>query len=443
MQRLLIITTTSDRSKCYQLERSLKLHGYNYHIIEHTWDGFLGKLHHTYQYLRTLKGYTHFLYTDAWDTIAMRPDVMVPDGVLISAERACYPYPEWAAKYPASDSPWRYVNGGGWCGEISAFIKMYESKPPTDEMNDQVWLTERFLAGWGSLDYQCEVFQTLGFCPESDFRTPIVTGYKESDIAFFFNNITDSHPAFIHGNGHTPMTHIYALLPTAMNTLNEAASQWQDTPEAHKRMHDEMVRLVNDTMELKEYRDWIEAKIFGFGERSFLWMWKLILQELPPDAKLLEIGVFRGQVLGLWRMLAPDADIAGITPLDSSDGHWESDYAADIKYLHETFKLPQPRIVKGLSTDDFVKEQIGMYDVIYIDGGHTYEVARHDVYYFSSHVKLGGYLVIDDCANRYRLPDGMFKGIEPVSRAVDELLPNGYYKEVLSVVHNRIFKRIK
>jgi hypothetical protein len=433
--KLLIITTTSDRTKCYQLERSLKLHGYDYHIIEHTWDGFLGKLHYSYQFLKALRGYTHFLYTDAWDTVAMRADVQVPDGILISAERACYPYPEWAERYPASDSPWKYVNGGGWCGEIAAFLRMYESKPPTDEMNDQVWLTERFLAGWGKLDYECMIFQTLGFCPVSDFiHSP------------FTNTVTGSHPAFIHGNGHTPMTHIYSLLPTTMNTLAEAASQWQDTPEAHKRMHDEMVRLVNDTMELKQYRDWIEAKIFGFGERSFLWMWKLIVQELPRDAKLLEIGVFRGQVLGLWRILAPDADITGITPLDSSDGHWESDYAADIAYLHDTFKLEQPKIIKGLSTDIWAFTQADKnspYDVIYIDGGHTYDVARHDVYHYSSMVKLGGYLVIDDCANKYNLPDGMFKGIEPVSRAVDELLSNEYYKEILSVVHNRVFKRIR
>jgi hypothetical protein len=433
--KLLIITTTSDRKKCYQLERSLKLHGYDYHIIEHTWTGFLDKIHYTYQYLRTLKGYTHFLYTDAWDTVAMRPDVQVPsEGLLISAERACYPYPKWAERYPVNDSPWRYVNGGGWCGEISAFLRMYESKPPTDEMNDQVWLTERFLAGWGKLDYECMIFQTLGFCPVSDFiHSP------------FTNTVTGSHPAFIHGNGHTPMTHIYSLLPTTMNTLNEAYSQWQDTPEAHKRMHDEMVRLVNDTMELKQYRDWIEAKIFGFGERSFLWMWKLIVQELPADFTFLEIGVFRGQILGLIRMLAPEADITGITPLDSTDGHWESDYAADIAYLHDTFKLSHPFLIEGLSTDEGVQKVASLqkYNVIYIDGGHDFSTAYSDIYTYSSFVKIGGYLVVDDCAHKYNLPEGMFRGIEAVSKAVDSLLPNEYYKEMLSVVHNRVFQRIK
>ena len=38
---------------------------------------------------------------------------------------------------------------------------------------------------------------------------------------------------------------------------------------------------------------------------------------------------------------------------------------------------------------------------------------------------------------------GMFPGIETVSRAVDELLPNAYYKEIASVVHIRVFQRIK
>jgi hypothetical protein len=434
MNTPLILTTTSDRSRCRQLERSLILHGYGYHIIEHKWDGFLGKIHETYKYLKTCATHTHFLYTDAWDTVALRPDVQVPDGILISAERACYPHPEKAKLYPPHDSPWKYVNGGGWCGEIAEFVRMYESKPPTDELNDQVWLTDRFLAGWGKLDYECEVFQTLAFNGKHDLGT---LGGQ------FTNHLRGTFPFFIHGNGHTPMTEIYKLLPDTMNTLNEACSQWQDTPEAHKRMHDEMVRLVNATPPLKEYRDWIEANIFGFGERSFLWMWKLILDTLPADASLLEIGVFRGQILGLWRMLAPAATITGITPLDSTDGHWDSDYWADIKHLHQTFNLPYPDIMVGLSTDDNVKGAIGMYDVIYVDGGHSYDVARHDVYHYSSHVKVGGYLIIDDCANKYNLPDGMFKGIEPVSRAVDQLLPNEYYKEIISVVHNRVFKRIK
>ncbi len=442
--KTIAITTTSELDRCTQLKRSLILNEWPFHFIVHDWhpQGFLGKIHETYKYLKGVTDYTHFIYTDAWDTVAMKgPDaVAIPDGFMISAERACYPHGDKEPLYPKHPSPWHFVNGGGWCGEIATFLKYYELHPPTTELNDQVWLTDLFLKFQKepdiTLDYECRIFQTLAFCPESDFS------YPDGKV---FNTVNQTYPAFIHGNGHTPMPHIYKLFPDTMNTLNEAASQWANNRETHKRINETFTANVNATPELKAYRDWIESKIFGFGERSFLWMWKLIVDTLPPDFSFLEIGVFRGQILGLIRMLAPKATITGITPLDSSDGHWESDYAADIKLLHDTFKLKQPKIIKGLSTAPEVMEKASakMYDIIYVDGGHTYEVAKHDVFKYSSFVKVGGYLVIDDCSHKYDLPDGYFRGIEPVSRAVDELLPNDYYKEVMNVMHNRIFRRVR
>lgn len=444
-QTIKIITTTSDLTKCYQLRRSLIHHGYDFHFIEHKWEpvGFLGKIHETYKYLKALEGYTHFLYTDAWDTFAMAgPEELaakMPDGLLISAERACYPYPEMAYQYPASAPPWRYVNGGGWCGEISAFLRLYEDQPPTTEMNDQVWLTDQFLKlhreGWIKLDYQCEIFQTLGFCPDTDF--------------FFcdrvLNTVTQAKPLFIHGNGHTPMDDIYKLLPFSLDSLAGVASMWADSEDIHRQINEGFTERVNADPRLKAYRDWIEEKIFGFGERSFLWMWRLLIDAMP-EPNFLEIGVFRGQILGLIRMLSPSARITGLTPLTSAGGHWESDYEADIKLLHETFGLPLPDIIKGLSTDPKAMDLAAdgsPYDIIYIDGGHDYETARHDVYHYSSLVKVGGYMVIDDCAHKYKLPNGYYQGIGSVSRAVDELLPNAYYTEVFNVMHNRIFKRIR
>jgi len=207
--KLKLITTASDRSKCAELERSLKHFGYDYHIIEHEWSGFLNKIHYTYQYLKTLEGYTHFVYTDAWDTFALRPQSEIPlcDGLLFSAERACYPHPEKEYLYPLSESPFHFVNGGGWMGEISAFIKMYELCKPTNEINDQVYLTDQFLKhfrdGWIKLDYECNVFQTLAFCPDDNFKI------EEGKL---INTITKSTPILWHGNGHTPIDWVYKLL---------------------------------------------------------------------------------------------------------------------------------------------------------------------------------------------------------------------------------------
>lgn len=438
-----LITTASDLSKCYQLKRSLEYFGWKYHFIEHEWKGFGDKIIKTYEYLKSHPEITHFFYSDAWDTFALSTMEealnKIPDQniILFSAERACYPNPEKASRYPESASPWKYLNGGGWFASSELFIKMVEAYPLTPETVDQVYFTDRFLEGTNGivLDYQCSIFQTVAFCPYSDFE---IMGYH------LWNKITNVCPTFIHGNGHTPIHHIYNLIPMADN-LKEAVALWSDTPDAHKALNEAFTENVNANPKLKGYRDWIEEKIFGFGERSFLWMWKLIVDELPTDFNFLEIGVFRGQILGAIRMLAPKAKVTGITPLTSEGGHWESDYAADIALLHKTFKLKQPKIIKGLSTDAEVIEQAGkdMYDAIYIDGGHSYDVAKSDIYKYSSFVKVGGYLVIDDCANKYNLPEGYFKGIDEVSRAVDELLPNDYYRELFSVVHNRVFQRIK
>lgn len=229
-----------------------------------------------------------------------------------------------------------------------------------------------------------------------------------------------------------------------MNTLKELQDVWKDTPASHFAINETFKDLTNADEKLKALRDWVEPNILGFGERSFYHLFKLVLNELPDTAKILEIGVFRGQTLALFRTLKPKATITGITPLDATGGHWESDYKKDISDLHKKFKLKQPKIIVGLSTDESIIAEAGTdYDMIYIDGGHDYKTAWNDVFRFSSFVKVNGFLVIDDCANKYNLPDGMFKGIETVSKAVDELLPNEYYKEIASVVHIRVFQRVK
>lgn len=230
-------------------------------------------------------------------------------------------------------------------------------------------------------------------------------------------------------------------------TLQEVKEYWQDNIQVHTSINERFIACVNADEELKAYRDWIESKIFGFGERSFLWLWKLLIDEMPPSFSFLEIGVFRGQIVGLIAILtdrtARAATITGITPLDNTGGHWESDYKADIALLHKTFGIVDPDIIKGLSTEqDVISQCKPPYDIVYIDGGHAYEVVQADIKNYAPMVKPGGYLVIDDCANKYQLPFGYFRGIESVSRAVDEVLPNKDFKEIFSVVHNRVFQRI-
>lgn len=233
-----------------------------------------------------------------------------------------------------------------------------------------------------------------------------------------------------------------------MSTLKEIADNYQDVEHHHKQIHEYFCHETNKIPELKELRDWVESNIFGFGERSFYYMWKLIVDEMPKEFTFLEIGVFRGQTLALIQILAKlagkKAHIYGVTPLDNTDGHWDSDYAKDIETIHDKFALDHPNIIIGLSTDAKVINHVNLttFDLVYIDGGHTYDVVKQDLQNYC-HLATK-YLVIDDCANKFKLANGMFAGIEPVSKAVDEFLPpytsNDKYTYLCNIVHNRIWE---
>jgi len=213
----------------------------------------------------------------------------------------------------------------------------------------------------------------------------------------------------------------------------------------HLELHNYYCQKTNEVPELKALRDFVEQKAFGFGERSFYWMWKLIVDELPDHFSLLEIGVFRGQTLALVQMLAQLAgktcSVYGVTPLDTTDGHWESDYKSDIHFLHNYFALNQPTIIEGLSTEPEIIEAVKVlksFDVVYIDGGHTYDVAKSDIIEYAPLAKQ--YLVIDDCCNDLDIPFGMFPGIQSVTDAVRDTIetPHSY-----SVVHNKVWDLTK
>lgn len=228
--------------------------------------------------------------------------------------------------------------------------------------------------------------------------------------------------------------------------LKSLKKSWQDTEDYHKHINESFIEFVNGDSKLKASRDYVETNICGFGERSFWWLWKLILAELPVKPLLLEIGVFRGATLSLWKLLKPYAIVTGITPLDSSGGVWESNYADDIKKIHDDFNLPQPCILKGRSDDPKIITGASsfLYEVIYIDGDHSYEGALHDLNTYSPLVKVGGFLVIDDAACRTKQPWGYFQGIQSVCDALAEWEKSEIAKSFefeFNVVHLMVYKR--
>jgi hypothetical protein len=227
-------------------------------------------------------------------------------------------------------------------------------------------------------------------------------------------------------------------------TLTELRDNWQDVPAFHQSIHEYFTALVNSDPQLNEHRTWVEQNVWGFGERSFHWLWKILLEGLPEKPVILELGCFRGQTLSLFCLLRQDANIFGITPLSTEGGMWESDYDADIKKIHNHFNLQHPLIIKGLSEDPKIIEYArGEYDLVYIDGGHERRHIDNDMTHYAPMVVGGGYLVIDDACTDFHMPWGYFQGIVPVTEGVLEYMEKNEadWEFIANVVHLRIYRR--
>lgn len=233
-----------------------------------------------------------------------------------------------------------------------------------------------------------------------------------------------------------------------MNLYN-FKQQWVDNEAHHKHIHELFSQHVTNDPILDVHRTYIEQRVFGMGERSFWWLWKMILEELPEQPKLLEIGIFKGATISLWKLLREDAQVFGITPLDGRGTGWtEDDYWLHIQNIHNDFELEQPKLFIGGSEE---AEMISAaynespYNVLYIDGNHSEEGALGDLINYAPMVKKDGWLVVDDSACRTSQPFGYFQGIQSVCDALEKWEQTEIAKEFefqFNVVHLMVYKRI-
>jgi hypothetical protein len=233
-----------------------------------------------------------------------------------------------------------------------------------------------------------------------------------------------------------------------MNLL-DLKNNWVDEPDYHKHIHELFIELVNGNWGLNDHRTYVETKVFGMGERSFWWLWKIILEELPQNPKLLEIGVFKGATISLWKLLREDAQVFGVTPLDGRGTGWtEDDYWAHILKIYNDFSLEQPTLFVGSSLDSEIVKQAGQqspYSVVYIDGSHDFSDVVNDLANYPPMVESGGYLVIDDASCRTKQPFGYFQGIADVCQALELWESTDLAKDFefqFNVVHIMVYKRI-
>lgn len=198
------------------------------------------------------------------------------------------------------------------------------------------------------------------------------------------------------------------------------------------------------------HRKYFSLENRGFGEDAFHAMWFLIFKKYAP-AKILEIGIYRGQTLSYFSLLGKyfnySVDVHGISPLDNSgdaySNYKEINYEEDILLNFEKFGLSKPQLHKGYSNEqpmqDFIKKNT--WDLLYIDGSHDYEIVQQDIEVALQSLKPNGLLVMDDSSLYldYIPVKGAFKGHPGTSKAADELKDSGKCINLINVGHNRVF----
>jgi hypothetical protein len=199
---------------------------------------------------------------------------------------------------------------------------------------------------------------------------------------------------------------------------------------------------------LKSHRRYFSKKSRGFGEAPFHAAWLYILKAYKPKF-LLEIGVYRGQIISLWQLIGDkcglDIEVNGITPLagkgDEVSRYLDIDYGKDIMNNFKNFRLNKPMLFKGLSNDknaiDFINSK--KWDLIYIDGGHDFSVVLSDYRNSILNLNKGGILCIDDSSLYLDMEiNGKFKGHPGPSKVVSEYAIHEL-NHLFTVGHNNFF----
>jgi hypothetical protein len=259
--------------------------------------------------------------------------------------------------------------------------------------------------------------------------------------------------------------------------LEECCANYRNTARGNRRVLREFARLVATVPWLEEHRDWVECHEHGYGTRAFHYLWYLLVAahaERPAPLRLLEIGVFKGQILSLvslaGRELSVPVKVTGVSPFRGNqeplsawcmtrkfltDPVWRQqrllgnlhpggDHLLETRRIYDAFALDfsEVRAIRGLSTDPGVVTELRehRYSIVFIDGDHSESVARSDIATYAPLVEPAGYLVIDDAGSF--LPGwGFSRGVRGVSLACRTIEQSECWRNVLNVGKLRVFQR--
>jgi len=174
------------------------------------------------EYIRSIatrfKDYKNLVMTDAWDVLFYgdRDAAMakIPDTMLVSAERNCYPEPNLMPRF-MSTSPWRFANNGmiaGYPEYILHWLEWAEQMPDL-EILDQAWFNRR-----AAENSDCVAFD------EVTNLFYVVSATQEDGALQFKNGLPwnsryDTYPNFLHFSGKCPDDRFRALLKGELGAL--------------------------------------------------------------------------------------------------------------------------------------------------------------------------------------------------------------------------------
>lgn len=225
-----------------------------------------------------------------------------------------------------------------------------------------------------------------------------------------------------------------------------------------KDIYFEFLTKYNEDDVLINHRTYIEENKLGFGEKPFHSLWNEIVKTQKNEFNFLEIGVYKGQILSLVKLLSDrynkELQYVGVTPLNNTGDKFSSydkeNYLEIITSLFNHFNLEfnvDKNLIKGDSTSEDIKNEIrkfNFFDVVYIDGCHDYNCVVSDILLMKEVTKLNSIIVFDDSSCFKQIPENNFKGHIDVCNAIKDYLENdSMFIEILCVGHNRVFKRIE
>ena len=251
-----------------------------------------------------------------------------------------------------------------------------------------------------------------------------------------------------------PATESAPALPL-IPELQTIADGYENTIAAHENLYAAFEAGIQRNPCLRAHRDFVERGDHGYGDRAFHYMWKLLVEQMPRQFRFLEIGVFKGQVISLIRLLSDltgkDPRIIGVTPLSSAGDqnsiHPDCDYLQAIEAIHDEFRLSlaATTLIRGFSQTASTLElaaRQGPFDLLYIDGCHDLPEVVSDLTFYPQMLRPGGFLVVDDCSTLLELPPELFPGLWNVSLAAQEILdPDPRLTHLFACGHNRVWRR--